>query len=76
MAKNSDIRQAWTEAQADALYRDHKAKEAAQARNETNTVEGDHHGMTGGVHDGGQFKFQLRSGRPNTLAGRRPPLRP
>jgi hypothetical protein len=63
MAKDKDTRDAWGEAQAEALYADFRAKEAAQAEAEAEkqtptVIEGDHHGMTGGTRHGGQhFRF-------------------
>ncbi|TGZ12352.1 hypothetical protein DV517_74470 [Streptomyces sp. S816] len=54
MAKNTDDRAAWVQAQADALYEQFRAKEAAQAATtqDTTTVQGDRHGITGGTHHG------------------------
>jgi hypothetical protein len=57
MAKDSDSREAWVQAQADALYADLKAREAAEearAAESTTIVEGNHYGVTGGVHHGGR----------------------
>ncbi|QLJ06691.1 hypothetical protein HZZ00_37300 (plasmid) [Streptomyces sp. NEAU-sy36] len=50
-------REAWVQAQADALYADLCAKETAQAATErdTTTVQGDRHGITGGTHHGNQY---------------------
>lgn len=61
MAKHKDTRDAWVEAQAEALYADFRAKEAAQAEAEkqaTTVIEGEHHGMSGGTRHGDQhFRF-------------------
>ncbi|MEU3954046.1 hypothetical protein [Streptomyces achromogenes] len=58
MAK--DDRKSWVEAQADALYQDFRAREAAQAAttthdsatDSTTTTGGDRHGVTGGTVNG------------------------
>ncbi|QNT98354.1 hypothetical protein HEP81_08126 (plasmid) [Streptomyces griseofuscus] len=58
MAKNTNDRAAWVEAQADALYEAFLAKEAAaqasstSTTTDTTTVQGDRHGITGGTHHG------------------------
>jgi hypothetical protein len=65
MAKND--REAWVQAQADALYADLCAREAAQATatthdsatSSTTTTGGDRHGVTGGtVHGDITFTFK------------------
>ncbi|MEU2440207.1 hypothetical protein ABZ595_29115 [Streptomyces rubradiris] len=64
---NAD-RAAWVEAQADALYQDFRAREAAQeaaatthdsATDSTTTTGGDRHGVTGGTVNGNiTFSFK------------------
>ncbi|MEU2441288.1 hypothetical protein ABZ595_34650 [Streptomyces rubradiris] len=62
MAKHDD-RADWVQAQADALYNDFRAREAAAATQDaasesTATVHGDHYGIAGGVHNGDlHFEF-------------------
>lgn len=52
----NDDREAWIQTQADALYADLCAKEAAQEQ--TTVIEGDQHGMSGGTRHGDQhWKF-------------------
>lgn len=55
-------REAWVKAQADALYEDLCAREAAQdatTQQDTTTVEGDRIGITGGtVHGGLHFHIK------------------
>ncbi|MGX1226892.1 hypothetical protein [Streptomyces ambofaciens] len=54
MAKHSD-REAWVEAQAEALMADLHAKEAAaEAEQSATVVEGTRYGQTGGTHHGDQ----------------------
>ncbi|MEU1875648.1 hypothetical protein ACH49M_32645 [Rhodococcus qingshengii] len=53
MAKPSD-REAWVEAQAEALMADLHAKEAAAKDQSTTVVEGTRYGQTGGTHHGDQ----------------------
>ncbi|MGW2956319.1 hypothetical protein [Streptomyces eurythermus] len=58
MANND--REAWVKAQADALYADFRAREAAEAEAAQPTViEGDHYGVSGGTHNGDlNFTFE------------------
>ncbi|MFY4721501.1 hypothetical protein [Streptomyces sp. LaBMicrA B280] len=55
MATNTNDRDVWVQAQADALYEQFRAKEAAAqapTTQDTTTVQGDRHGITGGTHYG------------------------